>query len=69
MRDYYECEDDVVIYTGYYPDEIKDELHLLSLYENIIVKFGRFIPGRPQRYDEVLGITLASDNQYAERII
>lgn len=69
MRDYYECEDDVVIYTGYYPDEIKDKIHLLSLYENIIVKFGRYIPNKPQRYDEVLGITLASDNQYAERII
>ena len=66
MRDYYECYDDVVIYTGYYPDEIGDELRLLNLYENIIVKFGRYIPNKPRRYDAVLGVTLASDNQYAK---
>lgn len=69
MRNCYKCKDDVVIYTGYYPDEIKDKLHSLSAYENIIIKFGRFIPDKPKRYDEVLGITLASDNQYAVELI
>lgn len=68
VRDYYECYDDIVIYTGYYPEELGDELNILSLYENIIIKYGRYIPNKPQRYDEVLGVTLASDNQYAERI-
>lgn len=69
IRGYYECYDDIVIYTGYYPEELNDELNILSLYENIIIKYGRYIPNKPQRYDEVLGVTLASDNQYAERIL
>lgn len=37
-------------------------------WKNIIVKFGRFIPNQHPHYDEVLGINLASDNQYAEKI-
>lgn len=57
-----------VIYTGYYPDEIKNELTRLKKYGNIIVKFGRYIPNKPNKYDDVLGVTLASDNQYAEVI-
>jgi len=36
--------------------------------KNIIIKYGRFIPDKEKHYDEVLGIYLASDNQYAERI-
>lgn len=62
------CDDDFVIYTGYYPFEIPRFMTQLLMYKNIIVKQGRFIPNRPKRYDEVLGVTLASDNQYAERI-
>lgn len=57
-----------VIYTGYYPKEIQNSLNCLKNYNNIIVKFGRFIPNRQRRYDEVLGIELVSDNQYAEVI-
>ena len=57
-----------VIYTGYYPEEIEAELELLRPLGNIIVKFGRYIPGRNSRYDDVLGVDLASDNQYAEKI-
>lgn len=57
-----------VIYTGYYPKEIQNSLNRLKNYNNIIVKFGRFIPNRQRRYDEVLGIELVSDNQYAEVI-
>lgn len=61
-------DDDIVIYTGYYPSEIEKELSSLKTFSNIIIKFGRYIPNRPNRYDEVLGVTLASDNQYAEKI-
>ena len=63
------CNDDVVIYSGYYKDEIpKEYLQRLTLVPNIIVKWGRFIPNQQSHYDEVLGIKLASDNQYAEVI-
>lgn len=68
LRTEFMCDDDVVIYTGYYPDEIKDALDVLRGFKNIIIKFGRYIPNRQSRYDEILGVTLASDNQYAERI-
>lgn len=61
-------EDDIVIYTGYYKEEIEKEIEGLKKYKNIIIKFGRYIPNRNNRYDEILGVTLASDNQYAEKI-
>lgn len=61
-------EDDIVIYTGYYRSEVLKEIEELSQFKNIIVKFGRFIPGYKNHFDEVLGVELASDNQYAERI-
>lgn len=60
------CQDDIVIYTGYYKDEIQEEIDQLKEYKNIIIKFGRFIPNRQSRYDDILGITLVSNNQYAE---
>jgi hypothetical protein len=62
------CFDDIVIYTGYYPHEIEAELTQLRRFGNIIVKFGRYIPDTPSRYDEVLGVELCSDNQYAEKL-
>lgn len=61
-------EDDIVIYTGYYKDEILDKVDELSSFKNIIIKFGRFIPYQERHYDKVLGVYLASDNQYAERV-
>lgn len=61
-------DDDIVIYTGYYPEEIEEQLTQLKAYTNIIVKFGRFIPNHPPRFDEILGVELASDNQYAESV-
>ena len=61
-------EDDVVIYTGYYKTELEKEIKILKKYKNIIIKFGRYIPNRKSKYDEVLGVTLVSDNQYAEKI-
>lgn len=68
LRTEYHCNDTVVIYTGYYPDELEDELKTLSSYPNIIIKFGRYIPDSPHRFDDVLGVELASDNQYAIKI-
>ena len=57
-----------VIYTGYNRDEIDDKVELLRRYGNIIIKFGRYIPGQSVHYDHILGVNLASDNQYAEQI-
>lgn len=68
LRNEYHCNDTVVIYTGYYKDEIEKQIEALRCFKNIIIKFGRYIPGNPGRYDEVLGVHLASDNQYAEQI-
>lgn len=60
--------DQIIIYTGYEKVELSNQIEELSTYPNIIIKFGRYIPNRDTRFDDVLGITLASDNQYAERI-
>lgn len=60
--------DDIVIYTGYKKYEIENQLTELKQFSNIIVKFGRYIPQQPPIYDEILGVELASPNQYAERI-
>ena len=62
--------DDIVIYTGYTEEELKEEEILTDIkkYKNIIIKFGRFIPNQEKRYDEILGVELASPNQYARRI-
>ena len=63
------CLDDIVIYTGYNKNEIAEQIEELScLASNIVIKYGRYIPGQTPHYDEVLGVKLASDNQYAERI-
>lgn len=62
------CDDDIVIFTGYKESEIQNELKLLENYQNIIIKFGRFIPNSNPRFDKTLGITLNSDNQYAKKI-
>ena len=62
------CNDDIVIYTGYTEEEIKDYISKLKKFENIIIKFGRYIPNQKKHYDKILGISLASDNQYAKKI-
>ena len=60
--------DDIVIYTGYNKSEIPEKLERLKQYPNILMKFGRFIPDQDPHFDEVLGVNLASPNQYAEWI-
>ena len=60
--------DEIIIYTGYYKDELMDEIEELRFYKNIIIKFGRFIPDQEPHFDEVLGVNLCSANQYAESI-
>ena len=60
--------DDIIIYTGFNPEEIKIYLTSLQKYDNIIIKYGRFIPNQKSHYDPILGINLASPNQYAERL-
>ena len=66
LREY--NNDDIVIYTGYNKDEVSKYIEELSVYPNIIVKFGRYIPHQDGHYDDVLGVHLISNNQYAERI-
>lgn len=63
-------EDDFVIYTGYTKHECEEKGYLtqLSNFSNVIIKFGRYIPNSKSHYDEVLGVTLNSDGQYAEKI-
>ena len=68
LRITYNCSDNIVIYTGYYPEEIKEELSSLLQYKNIVVKFGRFEINSEKRFDKILGIWLNSSNQWAEKI-
>ena len=68
LRKRFNCYDDIVIYTGYNRDEIIPLISKLRLFKNIIIKYGRYIPNQTPHYDEVLGVNLASDNQYAERL-
>ncbi len=63
-----QSEDDIVIYTGYTENEIPKILKELKQYNNIIIKFGRYIPNQTIHFDKILGVNLASDNQYAIRI-
>lgn len=69
LRIKYNCHDDVVIYTGYNKEEInKSIIEELKFLGHVIIKYGRYIPDQEPHYDEVLGVNLASDNQYAERL-
>lgn len=69
LREEYHNDDMIVIYSGYYPDELLSDIEFLSSqYKNIIIKFGRFIPNKDSRYDDILGVTLISDNQFARQI-
>ena len=68
LRFVFKNDDPVVIYTGYNKDEILSKIEDLCKFNNIIIKFGRYIPDQKPHYDEILGVNLASDNQYAEVI-
>ncbi len=83
LRWNYRCLNDVVIYTGYTEEEVKNmhyTVHYsfgkqdysyfgeIAKYPNIIIKFGRFRPNEDSHYDSVLGVKLVSSNQYAVRI-
>ena len=68
LRFIFKNNDPVVIYTGYNKDEILSKIEDLLKFSNIIIKFGRYIPNQKPHYDEILGVNLASDNQYAEVI-
>lgn len=63
--------DVIIIYTGY--EKYEQPLFLKAIhkykYSNIIIKWGRFIMNQEPHYDEILGVNLASNNQYAEIII
>ena len=56
--------DDIVIYTGYYPNEIENKVKKLYSFKNIYIKFGRFIPNSQKIYDNILGVELSSNNQF-----
>lgn len=82
LRNRYDCNDDIVIYTGYTEDELekgfrsfnnadsveRNLYHSLKKYPNIIIKFGRFKPDDTPHVDSVLGVELISQNQYAKKI-
>ena len=77
LREDYHCDDDIVIYTGYTEYELTiDDVgrtenasyNWLKHYPNIYVKFGRYIYGQASHFDKVLGVKLASDNQYGKKV-
>lgn len=68
LRNEHHCDDTVVIYTGFEFKEISAKVDALRMFPGIIVKFERFVPNQEKHYDEVLGVYLASPNQYAKEI-
>lgn len=68
LRYDYWCGDTVVIYTGYNEDELAGKIAMLTSIKNIIIKFGRYKPGDSPHFDSILGVNLASNNQYAKQI-
>ena len=55
-------------YAGNSDAHDMDILSVLATFPNIVIKYGRYIPNQQPHFDPVLGVYLASDNQYAERI-
>ena len=74
-------KDPIIIYTGYTKEELesgaihdaRENQECSEKYKqicnsgNIIIKYGRFIPDDEEHFDPILGIKLASRNQYAGR--
>lgn len=69
LRRQYKCNDDIVIYTGYTEEELEHDNYYQNVisYNNIIIKFGRYKPNEEPHFDKVLGVQLASPNQYARK--
>lgn len=65
-------KEDIVIYTGYTEQELEEKGYLQKLKDygiiNIILKVGRYIPNEEKHYDDILGVYLASNNQYGLRL-
>lgn len=61
-------QDTIVIYTGYYENEVSEKIGQLKELGNVVVKFGRYRPNQKPHHDDVLGVNLANDEQYAKRI-
>lgn len=82
-RRQFKIKDPIIIYTGYTENEIENghfgKVRDASIQRsywnnikslgNIIVKFGRYHPNQTPHYDSILGVNLASDNQYAKEYI
>lgn len=67
----FQIYDDFVIYTGYDKDEISSEVInniAAAIPGHLIIKWGRYIPNQKPHFDPVLGVYLASNNQYGEII-
>ena len=60
--------DDIVVYTGYHEEELTSIIQKMKIYKNIIIKFGPYIEDDFEIDDPVLGVKLASSNQYAKII-
>lgn len=61
-------KNDIVIYTGYYDYEIDDNtLSTLAKY-NVLMKCGRYIPDKYSYFNNLLGVSLASPNQYVLKL-
>lgn len=79
-RRQFSIEDPIIIYTGYTEEELEkgtfgkiENFKIQKSYwdgiknsKNIIVKFGRYRPNQEKHFDEVLGVWLANDEQYAK---
>lgn len=59
---------ETTICDGYIFSFDTNYLYLIEAFCNIVIKFGRYIPNQEPHFDEVLGVNLASNNQYAEKL-
>ena len=68
----WKINNDLIIYTGYNPHENNVDNIIKTISSlvpgTLIVKWGRYIPNQEKHFDPILGVYLASDNQYAEII-
>jgi pyruvate-formate lyase-activating enzyme len=60
--------EEVIIFTGYYPEELKWHIEKLKSFSNLIIKFGRYIKNSKPIRDNLLKIELVSENQFSKRI-